>query len=178
MGPLARVLVGYASGQPTIKADVDAVLSQTGLAPEKCSSVLGRHLARALETRWVCDAMAGWLEELAPGEPAAVEFEIPDEAQGMGLTGAPRGALGHWLQIKDKKIDRYQMVVPTTWNGSPRDAEGTPGPIEQALIGAPVRDAENPFEVVRIVRSFDPCLACAVHVVTARGRTIGAYRIV
>jgi len=178
VGPLARTMVAYAAGHATIKADVDAALSAVNLSADKCSSVLGRHLARALEARWVCDAMAGWLEQLKPGEPAAVELEIPDEGEGIGLTGAPRGALGHWIQIKDNKIDRYQLVVPTTWNGSPRDADGTPGPIEQALLGAPVKDAENPFEVVRIVRSFDPCLACAVHVVTARGQTLGEYRVV
>ena len=178
VGPLARAMVGYVAGDKTIKADVDAVLSALKLPAEKLSSVLGRHAARALEARWVCNAMAGWLEQLAPGEPAAVELTIPDSGQGAGMTDAPRGALGHWIQIKDKKIDRYQMVVPTTWNASPRDDKGAPGPIEQALIGAPVRDAANPFEVVRIVRSFDPCLACAVHVLTARGDCIGEYRIV
>ncbi len=178
VGPLARALVAYASGQATVKADVDAALSAAGLKAEKLSSVLGRHLARALEARWVCDAMGDWLEQLKPGEPAAAELEIPDEGQGAGMTCAPRGALGHWIQIKGGKIDRYQLVVPTTWNASPRDAEGVPGPIEQALIGAPVRDRENPFEVVRIVRSFDPCLACAVHVLTARGERVGEYQIV
>ncbi len=178
VGPLARALVGHAAGNETIKADVGAALSAAGVPAEKLSSVLGRHAARALEARWLCNAMAGWLEALAPGEPAAVALKIPDHAEGAGMTGAPRGALGHWVRIKDNRIDQYQMVVPTTWNASPRDAEGTPGPIEQALIGAPVRDADNPFEVVRIVRSFDPCLACAVHALTAAGRTIGKYRIV
>ena len=178
VGPLARALVGYAAGDAKITGDVSAVLSAAGLSAEKLSSVLGRHAARALEARWVCDAMAGWLEQLVPGEPAAVELKIPETGEGVGMVGAPRGALGHWIQIKDHKIDRYQLVVPTTWNASPRDAEGTPGPVEQALIGAPVKDADNPFEVVRVVRSFDPCLACAVHVLTARGKTIGEYRIV
>lgn len=178
VGPLARAMVAYAGGHAMVKPDLDAALSAAGVKPQKLSSVLGRHLARALEARWVCDAMAGWLEALTPGAPAAVDVKIPDEGEGAGLTGAPRGALGHWIQIKDKKIDRYQLVVPTTWNASPRDDNGTPGPIEQALIGAPVKDRENPFEVVRIVRSFDPCLACAVHVLTARGDTIGKYRIV
>ncbi|HUT58302.1 MAG TPA: nickel-dependent hydrogenase large subunit [Phycisphaerae bacterium] len=178
VGPLARAMVGYVAGDKTIKADVDAVLSAAGISADKLSSVLGRHAARALEAQWVCNAMAGWLVQLAPSAPAAVELTIPDAGQGAGMTDAPRGALGHWIQIKDKKIDRYQLVVPTTWNASPRDAEGTPGPIEQALIGAPVKDRENPFEIVRTVRSFDPCLACAVHVLTARGRKIGEYRIV
>ena len=178
VGPLARAMVGYASGDPTIKADVEAALSAAKLSPDKLNSILGRHLARALEARWVCNAMAQWIEQLKPGEPAAVQLTIPDEGEGVGMTDAPRGALGHWIQIKDKKIQRYQMVVPTTWNASPRDADGTPGPVEQALIGTPVRDRDNPFEIVRIVRSFDPCLACAVHVLTAAGDTVGEYRIV
>ncbi len=177
VGPLARALVAYTRGHPTVKNDVDAALSTAKLSPDKLCSVLGRHLARALEARWICDAMSGWLEELTPGEPAAVELSIPDEGEGAGMTDAPRGALGHWIQIKDKKVARYQLVVPTTWNASPRDSEGTPGPIEQALIGTGVKDVENPFEITRIVRSFDPCLACAVHVLTARGDTIGEYRI-
>ncbi|NQU76459.1 MAG: nickel-dependent hydrogenase large subunit [Planctomycetes bacterium] len=178
VGPLARTLVGYAAGCADVKADVNAALSAAGLSAEKLHSVLGRHLARALETRQLCNAMAGWLEELTAGEPTAVELSIPEEAEGVGLLDGPRGSLGHWLQIKDKKIDRYQLVVPTTWNGSPRGDDDTPGPIEHALIGSTVKDAENPFEVVRIVRSFDPCLACSVHMLTARGDTIGVGRVV
>jgi hydrogenase large subunit len=178
VGPLARAMVAYADGHTTVKADVDAALSAANVSPDKLPSILGRHLARALEARWVCDAMAGWLEQLRPGEPAAAELTIPDRAEGAGMTGAPRGALGHWVQIRDGTIERYQLVVPTTWNASPADADGTPGPIEQALLGAAVRDDENPFEVVRTVRSFDPCLACAVHVLSPRGRKLGEYRIV
>jgi len=178
VGPLARALVAYAVGQDTVRRDVDAVCAAAGVGPEKLSSVLGRHAARALEARWVCDAMAGWLEALRPGQPAAVELSIPDEGEGAGMVGAPRGALGHWIRIRGGKIDHYQLVVPTTWNASPRDAEGVPGPVEQALIGAPVKDAENPFEIVRTVRAFDPCLACAVHVLSPRGRCLGEYRIV
>ena len=177
VGPLARTMVAHAAGVAKVRADVDAALAAAGISAEKLPSVLGRHLARALESRWVCDAMAEWLEQLRPGEPAAVELTIPDEASGVGLTGAPRGALGHWIDIKDGKIALYQLVVPTTWNASPRDANGVPGPMEQALIGTPVKDADNPFEVVRVVRSFDPCLACAVHVLSAKGEKIGEYRV-
>ena len=178
VGPLARALITYHSGNKTVKGDVDAALSAAGLSADKLNSVLGRHLARALESRWVCDAMGQWLEELKPGGPVAVELTIPDEASGMGLVEGPRGSLGHWIQIKDKIVDRYQLVVPTTWNASPKDANNTPGPIEQALIGTTVKDTENPFELVRIVRSFDPCLACAVHVLTGRGEKVGEHRIV
>jgi len=178
VGPLARAMVAYVAGDPTTKAEVEAVLDAAGIGADKLPSVLGRHAARALEARRVYQAMEGWLSELKPGEPAAAEFTIPDVGEGCGLVGAPRGALGHWIQIKDKKISRYQMVVPTTCNGGPRAADDVPGPMEQALIGTPVKDAANPFEVVRIVRAFDPCLACAVHVLTARGEKTGEFRVV
>jgi hydrogenase large subunit len=178
VGPLARALVAYGSGHPAVKPQVDAALKAAGVGADALPSVLGRHLARALEARIVASAMTGWLGELKPGEPVAVDLKIPAEGKGAGLTDAPRGALGHWIEIRDKVIGRYQMVVPTTWNGSPRDAKGTPGPMEQALIGTKVKDRDNPFEIVRIIRSFDPCLACAVHVMTASGEGRGVYRIV
>ena len=178
VGPLSRAMVGYAMGHEPIKSQLDSAMAVGGIGAEKLSSVLGRHLARALECRILVASMRDWLGALAVGEPEATELTIPDEGQGVGLTEGPRGALGHWIEIKDRKISRYQLVVPTTWNGSPRDAEGTPGPMEQALLGTKVRDRENPFEVVRIIRSFDPCLACSVHVMTAKGQTRGVYRIV
>ena len=104
-----------------------------------------------------------WLDQLTPDAPAFKDFSIPESGRGYGLTEAARGALGHWIDIKDKKISNYQCVVPTTWNCSPRDDRGVPGPVEQALVGVPIADAENPVEAARVVRSFDPCLACAVH---------------
>jgi len=140
-------------------------------------SVLGRHAARAIECKLVADAMDGWLSELRPGEPTCAEYVVPDEGVGMGLNMGPRGANGHWIQVKGKKIENYQLVVPTTWNCSPKDANGQPGPVEQALMGAKVKDPKNPFELVRIVRSFDPCLACSVHVINAKGRELGRFRI-
>jgi len=177
VGPLARALVAYARGHNKIKPLVDSVLGEFDAAPSALFSVLGRHAARAIETKVVADAMADWVLELKPGEPVTAEYEIPDEGSGFGMVGAPRGALGHWIQIKDKVIDRYQCVVPTTWNGSPRDAQDQPGPIEQALEGTPVKDENNPFEIVRIVRSFDPCLACSVHVMTPKRRLLAKYRV-
>jgi hydrogenase large subunit len=106
-----------------------------------------------------------------------VEFTIPEEGTGVGIVEAARGALGHWMVIKDRKIAKYQCVVPTTWNASPMDDRGTQGPIEQALLGTKVRDEGNPFEVVRIVRSFDPCIACAVHLLNHKGRELRRYII-
>jgi Ni,Fe-hydrogenase I large subunit len=170
------MMVSYAAGQSTVKALLDSVLSSLSLRPEVMFSVLGRHLARALETKLVADSMADWLLQLKPGEPVYIPYDIPEEATGMGLVEGARGALGHWIEIRNKRISRYQCVVPSTWNMSPRDDREQPGPLEQALTGAKVSDEANPFELVRIVRSFDPCLACAVHVVTPKGRGLGAFR--
>ena len=163
VGPLARVAVTYVHGDPTMKDLVDSSLAQLKAPPSVLFSVLGRHLARALSAKYIADSMDKWLLELKPGEPTYVEYTIPEESTGVGLTEAARGALGHWLEIKDQKIANYQCVVPTTWNASPQDDNGNPGPIEQAIIGTKIRDKNNPFEIVRIVRSFDPCLACAIH---------------
>jgi hydrogenase large subunit len=110
-------------------------------------------------------------------EPVCVEHKIPDAAQGMGLWCAARGALGHWIEIKNGKIARYQAVVPTTWNASPKDDKGRPGPIEQAMIGTTIEDTENPFALARIVRSFDPCIACAVHILEP-GKSVKQFRMV
>jgi hydrogenase large subunit len=177
VGPLARVAATYASGEPTVKKLVDSVLSKFKASPKALFSVLGRHAARALYTKFVADSMPGWLLELKPREPAYIDYEIPDQATGMGLVDAARGALGHWIEIKDKKIANYQCVVPSTWNLGPRDDKGQPGPVEQALIGTKIKDENNPFEIGRIVRSFDPCLACAVHVITPKGRPLGIYKV-
>ncbi|NLI12509.1 nickel-dependent hydrogenase large subunit [Pelotomaculum propionicicum] len=155
VGPLARLWVNKES-------------NVLGLG-EKAFSVHGRHFARALETSQIAHAMVEWLNQLVPGQPTYAPFDIPKEGAGVGLHEAPRGALGHWIVVKDYKIDNYQAVVPTTWNGGPRDAKKQLGPIEQALVGAPVKDPENPIELVRIVRAFDPCIACAVHVLEIKG---------
>jgi hydrogenase large subunit len=177
VGPLARMVVNYVAGDAAVKGLVDPVLSHFDAGPEALFSVLGRHAARALECKYVADSMADWVLQLKPGEPVYTEYSIPEQASGMGLVCGPRGALGHWIQIEDHKIANYQCVVPTTWNASPRDDQGQPGPIEQALIGTKIKDEENPFEIVRIVRSFDPCLACAVHVITPKGRDLARFRI-
>jgi len=177
VGPLARIMVSYVAGQPVVKKTVDGALSSIGAQPPVVFSVLGRHLARALYTKVVADSMSDWLLQLKPGEPVYTPYEIPEESMGMGLVDAARGALGHWIEIKNKRISRYQCVVPSTWNHSPCDDQGRPGPLEQALIGTKVRDEANPFEVVRIVRSFDPCLACAVHLITPKGRSLGEFQV-
>jgi hydrogenase large subunit len=127
-------------------------------------SVMHRHKARALEALKIAKAMPAWVEHLNPDAPVYSEPAMPSSASAYGLTEAPRGALGHWVSLNDGKIARYQVVTPTCWNASPRDQQGVPGPIEQALIGTPVNNLNQPIEVVRVIHSFDPCLSCAVHV--------------
>lgn len=177
-GPLARTVVGYVKSDEKIKKAVDSLLGEFGADVGALFSVLGRHAARALEAKIVADSMADWLLELKPDEPFICDYEIPDQAQGAGLSAAPRGGVGHWISIKDKKIERYQVITPTAWNASPKDDKGHPGPLEQALIGTKVKDSENPFEIVRIVRAFDPCLACSIHLLDARGADLGQFRVV
>jgi hydrogenase large subunit len=177
VGPLARLVATYLSGDPTVKQMVDSTLARFKASPKALFSVLGRHAARALYCKFVADSMPGWLLQLKPGEPAYVDYEIPDESSGMGLVDGARGALGHWVHIKDKKIANYQCVVPSTWNFGPKDDKGQPSAVEQALIGTKIKDEKNPFEIVRIIRSMDPCLACAIHVITPKGREIGRFEV-
>jgi hydrogenase large subunit len=128
-------------------------------------SVLDRLASRALETKKVAEAADLWLDELEVGTSGYNEIPIPTEGFGIGLTEAPRGGLGHWVNIQNGKIDSYQVITPTSWNASPKDDFEQPGPIEQALIGVEVKDFQQPIEVLRVIHSFDPCLACAVHLV-------------
>ncbi|MDH7577296.1 MAG: nickel-dependent hydrogenase large subunit [Bacillota bacterium] len=162
VGPLARIWISK-----------DQQLRALG---EKAFSVMGRHAARAQEAKMVAEAMLDWLGQLEPGKPTCNPHKVPNQATGMGLTEAARGALGHWIKIEAGRVAKYNAVVPTTWNGSPRDEQGQPGPIEQALVGTPVKDPNNPIEVVRVVRAFDPCIACAVHVITP-DRKLRKFRV-
>jgi Ni,Fe-hydrogenase I large subunit len=176
------MLVAYASGQPRAKELVDSVLGALGVGAEALFSTLGRTAARGLETVMVAEQLIPWLDELsahmADGDLKVHNGEKwdpatwPTEAKGFGFHEAPRGALGHWIHIKDQKVANYQPVVPSTWNGSPRDAGGVPGAYEAALVGTPVADPEQPLEILRTIHSFDPCMACAVHVTDATGREL------
>ena len=178
LGPLARMVNNYVQGDAVVKELVDSVLGEFNAGVDALYSVLGRHTARSLEAKLVADAMVDWLQALKPDEPTIVQHEIPDQAETAGLTEAPRGAVGHWITIKDKKINRYQVITPTAWNASPKDDKGQPGAIEQAIIGTKVKDKDNPFEIVRIVRAFDPCLACSVHLLDAKRNELGVFRVV
>lgn len=143
-------------------------------------SVMDRHLARALEAQKVANAMSGWLNQLAVGGSEYTTYTTPSSASGVGLTEAPRGALGHWTSISTAKLSptggpsiaSYQVITPTCWNASPRDTSGVKGPMEQALIGTRVSDATQPVEVLRVVHSFDPCMSCAVHVMRPSGKPV------
>ncbi len=187
VGPLARMLVAYASEHPRVKEVVDAVLAKLGAGPEALFSTLGRTAARGIETLVIAEQLVSWLDELATNM-AEGNLQIhngekwnpetwPAEAQGWAFHEAPRGMLGHWIQIKEGKIENYQCVVPSTWNASPRDARGQRGPYEAALIDTPLADPTQPIEVLRTIHSFDPCMACAVHMVDGSRREIVQVRL-
>jgi hydrogenase large subunit len=131
---------------------------------------MDRILARVMETKKMCELALAWSSDLVPGEPHIAEWRVPARAQGVGLVDAVRGGLGHWVTIENHRIDRYQVVTPTTWNGSPRDSKGRRGAIEEALIGTPVKDPDAPVELARVIHSFDPCNDCAVQVITPDAR--------
>jgi hydrogenase large subunit len=179
VGPLARVLVGYASGREDYKEVVESALAQLNVPVGALFSTLGRTAARGLETKlianWGLEFFDTLITNIKNGDTRMhTEYmwdpkDWPKEAKGVGMTEAPRGALAHWIVIKDKKIDNYQLVVPSTWNASPRDVNGKMSAYEAALIGTPVEDPESPLELLRTIHSFDPCIACAVHVYDEKG---------
>lgn len=184
VGALARMLVAYASGQPTVQKLINSTLAAIGHAgqPQVLLGVIGRIAARALECKMVADSMTQWgleiIENIKKGKTDVyTPYEIPDTAKGIGLWEAPRGALGHWIDVAGKKIKNYQCVVPTTWNVCPRDDNGVRGPIEEALIGTPVAVADKPLEILRVVHSFDPCLACTVHVIHPESNRIMEFKV-
>jgi hydrogenase large subunit len=182
VGPLARLLVAYASGREEVKELINATLKQLDVPVTALFSTLGRTAARGLETKLV----AGWSKEFYQQLLANIKNgdtrmfndskwdpdTWPQEAKGVGLSEAPRGALAHWIVIKDKKIDNYQLVVPSTWNASPRDTQGQRSAYEAALIGTPISNPEQPLEVLRTIHSFDPCIACAVHLYDEKGQYV------
>ena len=183
VGPLARLLVAYAAGHPEVKALVGSTLAALKAPPAALFSTLGRIAARALETQLLANHIVGWIQELG-NNLATGKLDIhngkmwdpktwPDTARGFGFFEDPRGSLGHWVEIENEAIKNYQAVVPSTWNAGPRDAHGQRGAYEAALIKTPVADSERPLELLRTIHSFDPCLACAVHTVDARGRMLG-----
>jgi hydrogenase large subunit len=182
VGPLARLVVAYASGRTDVQELVKDTLGKLNVPVAALFSTLGRTAARGLDAAlamtWLKEFYAELMERVKTRETSTFNGERwepkswPMDAQGVGLAEAPRGALAHWIKIHDGKIDNYQLVVPTTWNGSPRDVKGLRSSFEEALIGTPVANIEQPVEILRTIHSFDPCLACAVHLYDPQGRHI------
>ena len=187
VGPLARYVVAYASGNEEIKAQVDGLLGALGLPLTALFSTLGRTAARGLECSWAAHKMRvvfdDMMANLKAGDTATSNMDLwepsswPKDTKGVGRVEAPRGALGHWVHIKDSKIENYQAIVPTTWNASPRDPAGNIGAYEAALLGTPMANAEQPLEILRTIHSFDPCLACATHVIAPDGQELATVKV-
>ncbi len=164
VGPAARIMVDYHQGHnPQIRQLVDHFIGQAGIRPAQLNSVLGRHLCRVICSVVIADFLLEECERLDPAKPTMAELVIPKEAEGFGATEASRGGLLHYLRLEDHKIATYECVVPTTWNASPQDDRGRPGAMESALVGTKVADPQQQIEANRIIRSFDPCMACSVH---------------
>ena len=188
VGPLARMVVAYAAGHGRVRELTNGLLAALGLPPAALFSTIGRVAARGIETQVIAEQLDGWIGQLEANmnrrELAIHDRTLwnpatwPASATGWGATEAPRGALGHWINIQDGKIANYQMVVSTTWNGSPRDAANRRGAWEEALIGTPVADPARPVEILRTVHSFDPCMACSVHVADTTGREVVSVEVV
>lgn len=187
VGPLARYIIGYAQKNPEFKEPVDALLKELDVPVTALFSTLGRTAARGLECGWAANKMSYFFDKLMAnlkaGDLNTANIEKwepstwPKEAKGVGFTEAPRGALGHWIKIKDTKIDNYQCVVPTTWNGGPRDHKGQIGAFEASLMDTPVAKADEPLEILRTLHSFDPCLACSTHVMSPDGQEMTSVKV-
>lgn len=189
VGPLANVLCGYAAGNPLMKKWTDAALDKISAiakvkaTPAMLHSTLGRHGARAVRAAVLSEiALKQWqllTDNILKGDSKI--FNPPTfpkgQIEGVGFHEAPRGTLSHWVVVDDGKIKNYQAVVPTTWNASPRDAKGEPGPYEASLLRNPIADPQHPLEVLRTVHSFDPCMACAVHMFDPSGRKVARVRV-
>ena len=187
VGPLARLLVSYAKGSTEVKDVVNEALGKLGVPVTALFSTLGRTAARGLETRLIVHWMQGFFDDLMTqikvGELSTFTRDKwepstwPATTEGVGLSEAPRGALAHWIKIKNGAIDNYQLVVPSTWNASPRDAKGQRSPYEEALIGTHLANPDQPLEILRTVHSFDPCIACAVHLYDPDGKHVNRVQI-
>jgi hydrogenase large subunit len=187
VGPLARVLVGYARGREDYKAIVDKALTDLNVPITALFSTLGRTAARGLESvlvaDWALEFYNKLIDNIKSGDTKMAEMSKfdpstwPKSAKGVGQAEAPRGALAHWINIEDQKIANYQLVVPTTWNASPRDGNGKLSAYEAALVGTPVADVNQPLEILRTIHSFDPCLACSVHLYDEKGDFINRVSV-
>ncbi len=183
VGPLARVLVAYAKKDKAVQNIVNSTLKKLNIGTNTLFSTLGRTAARGLETVVIGNAMGTWIDQLRSNigkgnKKTYQSYKMPNKAQGFGLSDVPRGALGHWIKIENQVIKNYQMVVPSTWNLGPTDGKGTKGPVEMSLIGTPIADPKRPLEVLRTVHSYDPCIACAVHVIDPNSNETYKVRVI
>jgi quinone-reactive Ni/Fe-hydrogenase large subunit len=182
VGPLARMVLGYAQGDERIKPLVDNTLKATGLPAAVLFSTLGRTAARGLETKLVADYTQNWINELVANIKAGdtrtwTRCDVPKSGKGRGMVEVPRGALGHWIVIEDHVISNYQAIVPSTWNAAPRNQDGKRGPYEESLIGTKLANPDQPLEILRTIHSFDPCMACAVHIIRPDTDEIKQFRV-
>jgi len=187
VGPLARYVIGYAKGMSEFKEPLEMVLKTLEIPVEAVFSTLGRTAARGLEASWAAHKMKYFhgklMANIKAGNLATANVEKwepatwPADAKGVGFMEAPRGALGHWIVIKNTKIENYQCVVPTTWNAGPRDAKSQIGAYEAALMNTPMAKPEEPLEILRTIHSFDPCIACATHVVSPAGEELTRVQV-
>lgn len=187
VGPLSRLIMGVAKNVPHIKEPALGLLEELNAPLEAVFSTLGRHAARALECHYMAQKMIQYVDDLTAniraGDESAANMEKwdpstwPKEARGVGFCEAPRGALGHWCVIKDTRIANWQAIVPTTWNASPRSPSGELGAFEQSLIGTPVAVEDQPLEIIRTIHSFDPCLACATHLLSPKGEELCSVKV-
>jgi hydrogenase large subunit len=187
VGPLARYVIGYAQGNKEITEQINFVLKTLDVPVTALFSTLGRTAARGLEAQWAAGKMRYFMDKMVAniksGDSATANVTLwdpetwPSSVKGVGFTEAPRGALGHWLKIENTKIANYQCVVPTTWNGSPRDEQGNIGAFEAALMNTKVERPEEPVEILRTLHSFDPCLACSTHIISPDGTELTQVKV-
>ncbi|WP_373001290.1 nickel-dependent hydrogenase large subunit [Sulfurimonas sp.] len=184
-GPLARVIISYKKGNILIKSFVDEFLEDTGLELIDLSTTVGRNAARAIETGYICEYIFKLVSRLIQNIKyydtdtwTKYDFEkLPRDAKGRVFLEVPRGTLSHFVNIKEQKIDNYSVIAPTTWNATPKNFDGVRGAYEEALIGVKIEDTSKPLEVLRVLHSFDPCLACAVHIIDTKGKELSQYKI-
>lgn len=185
VGPLARMVIGVAAKDKRITKYVTNFLTRGNLPVSVLFSTVGRTAARAIETELMSDVMVEWIDELTAnvlsGDKSTwTEFDfdaVSVSAKGRGMAEAPRGALGHWVRVENGKVANYQAIVPSTWNAAPRDYKNRMGAYEASLIGTKVANPEQPLEIIRTIHSFDPCIACAVHVVDTKGKELAVYKV-
>ena len=183
VGPLASIVINYAKGNERVVKIVDKFLKDSGLPLEAVFSTLGRTATRMLEAKLVADhgltAFNSLVENLKTDQETCAKYVIDNDKEYKGnfQGNAPRGALSHWCRIKGGVITNWQAVVPSTWNASPKDAANVRGSYEECLIGLKIADLTKPLEIIRKIHSYDPCIACAVHVMDARGTQLGEYKI-